>query len=190
MDDWSIIQKKDDENRNIIALYVVVAILTVTVFSIDLSIPLGVAGGVPYLMVVLITLWLPLYKNTIVPAFICSFLTILGLYFSPPGGEMWKVLTNRGLALFAIWATAFVVIQKKFMEIEREKHLSEIKVLQGLLPICASCKKIRDDAGKWNEIEVYIKERSEADFSHGICQDCYKKLYPEIYNKKNNSVPS
>ena len=59
--------------------------------------------------------------------------------------------------------------------------LSEVKALSGLLPICASCKKIRDDTGYWNQIETYIRDHSEADFSHGICPDCAKKLYPEYF---------
>ena len=59
--------------------------------------------------------------------------------------------------------------------------LSEVKALSGLLPICASCKKIRDDKGYWNQIESYIRDHSEADFSHSICPDCAKKLYPEYY---------
>ncbi len=58
-----------------------------------------------------------------------------------------------------------------------EKALSEIKKLAGMLPICSSCKKIRDDKGYWNQIETYIKERSEAEFSHGICPECSDKLY-------------
>ncbi len=63
---------------------------------------------------------------------------------------------------------------------EQSKVLSEIKILSGLLPICASCKKIRDDSGYWNQIESYIKTHSEADFSHSICPDCMKKLYPDF----------
>ena len=59
-----------------------------------------------------------------------------------------------------------------------EKALKEVKRLSGLLPICAHCKKIRDDKGYWKQIEIYIQEHSEADFSHGICPDCAKKLYP------------
>lgn len=55
----------------------------------------------------------------------------------------------------------------------------KIKVLRGLLPICSSCKKVRDDNGYWNRIEVYITERSEAEFSHGVCPDCSRKLYPQ-----------
>lgn len=62
---------------------------------------------------------------------------------------------------------------------EKEKVLSEVKVLSGLLPICAWCKKIRDDQGYWNQIEAYINSHSEAEFSHSICPDCMKKYYGE-----------
>ncbi|RWX51762.1 Cache domain-containing protein [Candidatus Electrothrix marina] len=65
-----------------------------------------------------------------------------------------------------------------------QEAMSKVKVLSGFLPICASCKKIRDDKGYWNQIESYIREHSEADFSHGICPDCAKKLYPELYEEK------
>ena len=61
-----------------------------------------------------------------------------------------------------------------------QKALSEVKTLQGFLPICANCKKIRDDAGYWNQIEGYIQDHSDAIFSHGICPDCAKALYPDI----------
>jgi cytochrome bd-type quinol oxidase subunit 2 len=61
-----------------------------------------------------------------------------------------------------------------------ETALSEIKTLSGLLPICASCKKIRDDKGYWNQIESYIRTHSSAEFSHSICPDCIKKLYPDF----------
>ena len=60
------------------------------------------------------------------------------------------------------------------------KALKEIKTLSGLLPICASCKKIRDDKGYWNQIEDFIQQRSDAQFSHAICPACAKQLYPEL----------
>lgn len=62
--------------------------------------------------------------------------------------------------------------------------LDKIKTLRGLLPICASCKKIRDDKGYWNQIETYIQSHTEADFSHGICPECAERLYPEFSNKE------
>jgi PleD family two-component response regulator len=61
-----------------------------------------------------------------------------------------------------------------------QEALSTIKTLSGLLPICANCKKVRDDKGYWKQIEAYVQEHSEAEFSHGICPDCAKKLYPEF----------
>jgi len=64
---------------------------------------------------------------------------------------------------------------------ELQGALDEIKTLRGILPICANCKKIRDDQGYWNQIEAYISDHSEAEFSHGICPECAKKLYPEFY---------
>ena len=63
---------------------------------------------------------------------------------------------------------------------ELKKALSEVKTLRGFLPICSICKKIRDDQGYWNQIESYIRDRSEAEFSHGICPGCAKKHYPEM----------
>ena len=66
---------------------------------------------------------------------------------------------------------------------ELQKALREVKVLRGLIPICASCKKIRNDGGFWQQLEEYIGEHSEAEFSHGICKPCVKKLYPGVYQE-------
>jgi len=84
------------------------------------------------------------------------------------------------------------ITARKKIEVEREhlidelkKNLERVKLLSGLLPICASCKKIRDDKGYWNQIEAYIRDHSEADFSHGICPECAKKLYPDFYREKD-----
>jgi hypothetical protein len=68
---------------------------------------------------------------------------------------------------------------------ELQEALAKIKKLSGMLPICASCKKIRDDKGYWNQIESYLLEHSEAEFSHSLCPDCMKKLYPDFADNKN-----
>jgi DNA-binding response OmpR family regulator len=62
-----------------------------------------------------------------------------------------------------------------------QQALDQVKKLSGLLPICANCKKIRDDQGYWQDVAVYIRDHSEAEFSHGICPDCMKRLYPDFY---------
>lgn len=79
------------------------------------------------------------------------------------------------------------IAMRKRSQAEREKLIEElqdalrkIKTLKGLIPICASCKKIRDDSGYWNQIEVYIRDHSDAEFSHGICPECSARLYPEL----------
>jgi hypothetical protein len=65
-----------------------------------------------------------------------------------------------------------------------EQVLQELRTLQGLLPICARCKKIRDDRGYWNRLEQYLEEHAGAKFSHGLCPDCYKEMYSQIASEK------
>jgi len=65
-----------------------------------------------------------------------------------------------------------------------QQALASVKTLSGLLPICASCKKIRDDRGYWNQIESYIRDHSEAQFTHGLCPECLTRLYPEVFNRE------
>ena len=73
-----------------------------------------------------------------------------------------------------------ILLFVKCLIIQLQKALKNIKTLSGLLPICASCKKIRDDKGYWNQIESFIKSHSNAEFTHGICLECAKKLYQDI----------
>ena len=72
-------------------------------------------------------------------------------------------------------------------KLELKELLSQVKILSGFLPICSSCKKIRDDNGYWNKIETYIRNHSEAEFTHGICPGCAEKDYPELYSKESIS---
>jgi PAS domain S-box-containing protein len=87
------------------------------------------------------------------------------------------------------------ITEHKRAEEEREKLIHElqdalgkIQTLSGLLPICSWCKKIRDDEGYWNQIETYIGDHSEAEFTHSICPECMKKHYPDLADKKNKEV--
>lgn len=99
-----------------------------------------------------------------------------------------EVITLQGEQV--ILAAIADITQRKQLERERE-HLienlqgafSEVQALSGLLPICASCKKIRDDTGYWNQIEDYISRHSEAEFTHGICPDCAKEFFPVRHKK-------
>ncbi len=89
---------------------------------------------------------------------------------------------NAALRFVAFYVFAVAVARIKLnveeersLNVELSRSLSRVKQLQGLLPICAWCKNIRNDAGYWEQVEVYIRNHSEADFTHGICPECQKK---------------
>lgn len=87
-----------------------------------------------------------------------------------------------------------IVIQQRNEQIEiqrqeLEEALQKIKTLSGLLPICSSCKSIRDSEGYWHSLEAYIEEHSDAAFSHSLCEECLKKLYPKVYAKMKQNTP-
>ncbi len=74
--------------------------------------------------------------------------------------------------------------EQERLALELREALSQGRALRGLLPICTSCKKIRNDKGYWEQMEMYISERSEADFTHGICPECAQRIYPAYYKKE------
>ncbi|MHB8067789.1 MAG: PAS domain-containing protein [Desulfobaccales bacterium] len=99
---------------------------------------------------------------------------------------------NRTGAIIGASTIARDISDRKRAEAEREKlilelqeALAQVKTLSGFLPICSSCKKIRDDQGYWTQLEAYIRDHSEAEFSHCICPACAKKLYGEFLDEEN-----
>lgn len=64
---------------------------------------------------------------------------------------------------------------------EMRTVIDEVKTLRGIIPICAHCKKVRNDQGYWKQVELYIQDHSEATFSHGLCPDCVAKHYPDVF---------
>jgi two-component system CheB/CheR fusion protein len=73
------------------------------------------------------------------------------------------------------------ITERRRAEDALQKAFDEIRTLQGIIPICAKCKQIRDDHGFWSQVEVYIRDHTEAEFSHGLCPECAKELYPDLY---------
>lgn len=135
------------------------------------------------------------FKNTLeVEGAIRQFETQL---LNKDGIPLWASISARAVRNDAgaiIYYEGFVenITERKMIEEEREKlilelrnALTQVKILHGLLPICASCKKIRNDKGYWEQMEVYIRDNSEADFTHSICPECAEKMYPEFYKKRN-----
>lgn len=77
-----------------------------------------------------------------------------------------------------------LAVQNSLIYSKLKDALAKIEVFGGMLPICASCKKIRDDKGYWQQVEVYIRDHSEAEFTHGICPECKKKFYPDFADEE------
>lgn len=298
-------------------------VLTLGTFLLDSLLPVGVAGGVPYVVVVLISLWSPDRRYTITVAACCTLLVTIGHVYSDGTGDVRVALLDRALAVVAIWAAALLSLRRKTIEdrlrqsearyasivayaglgivmidgngridsvnpaaatifgiapkdfvgknfvefvasryrtelkdylitylntkersiIQRDievqglrkgeitfpmeisvgevpvpgqslfvvvvrditershteqervrligelkKALADVRTLGGLIPICASCKKIRDDQGYWEQIEVYIRDHSDAQFSHSLCPECVKTLYPELKDEDESAA--
>ena len=157
------------ENPRLTALTIALGAI---VFLLDLLTPMGVAVPMLYSGLVLLGLWSPHPKFALIAASLATVLSLLGAFISPPGGVVWIGLVNRLMALLIIWTTAFIVLRYKRAE-------QATKILRGLLPICASCKKIRDDKGYWKQLEEYMEQHSEAHFTHGMCTECMAKWETE-----------
>ncbi|MDP6388149.1 MAG: response regulator [Candidatus Pacebacteria bacterium] len=104
-------------------------------------------------------------------------------------GYILKPVNNRELQCNIEMALYKHKAEKKLKQFNKELQdsLAKVKLLSGLIPVCANCKDIRNDEGYWEQIETYIKDHSEAEFSHGICPKCVKKLYPEISDKNEDT---
>ena len=124
-------------------------------------------------------------------------------YLRKDGESLWAHLTataipnNDGKPELGMAMIEDISESKKF-QTEREEMISQlqtalsnVKTLTGLLPMCSWCKKIRDDQGTWSEVEVYVKQRSNADFTHGVCPDCQTKIRKGFWvGSKEKDKPS
>jgi preprotein translocase subunit YajC len=116
---------------------------------------------------------------------------LLILFFTSESNIIIQALVRVAIFIGIAGVVTFLSTQRKRADEERKRlilelqeTLDKVRMLSGLLPICASCKRIRNDKGYWEQIEIYIRDHSEAEFTHGICPECREKLYPELYKKK------
>ena len=121
--------------RGTVALVALAGMLASVIFSVDLLLPLGVAGGVPYAGMVLIGLWSRWRPLIIVLAVLGSVLTVLGYLYSPAGGEPWVVITNRGLAIAIIWVAAIMALQRKRWEAKLRHSEAQMRLVTDALPV-------------------------------------------------------
>lgn len=113
------------------------------------------------------------------------------------------LLNEKGLPIAVATTERDITEQKQSIKVKNElikelqktnsqlqKALAETKTLRGIIPICMICKQIRNDKGFWEQVEVYVHNHTEADFSHGICPNCLQEKFPKVYKKKLLSAPT
>ncbi len=162
------------KERTSLLLVATVVTSAAGIFVFDLLTPMGIAAGVLYVVPVLVALRSPQRLFVFGVGVGCTILTIVGFIVSPPGGIVWMAGVNRALSIFAIWVTGILSLQQKQAE-------EQIQLLRRLLPICSSCKKIRDDKGYWSQVERYLETNTRAVLTHSICPECVEKWYPELH---------
>jgi len=152
-----------------------------TTIAIDFLSPLGVAAGVLYSGSILLVSQLHRKKSIWSLSISCSLLILLGAGFSSTSvSPIWVVVFNRLLSLVVVWISASVLLHRETLRAREENARMRIRVLEGLLPICMSCKKIRDENNQWHQLEGYITNHSEALFSHVYCSECADRAKREL----------
>ncbi len=143
-----------DDIRKRRRVVIAAVVLAGFVFIFDIILPLGVAGGVPYVAVVLISLWSPKRSDVFAMALICTALTVLGYFVSPAGGEFWKVFTNRALAVFALWVTALVGVGRMRAESALRSSANQLAEAQGIAHLGHWRLDLTKDDLYWSD-EIY-----------------------------------
>lgn len=171
---FDIIAKKESKN----IFYIMIALV---VLVIDFYTGKNIRFPILYIIPVGIAAW---YNQKTMAYILAVFLSLSRFGFHIPWQEMDSLSSagiNTGIRISALVLYAYLVDRTSWQTRELKKR---VKLLEGILPICASCKKIRNEQGKYENMETYISDHSDAEFSHGICPECAQELYPEFSKKK------
>jgi hypothetical protein len=148
---------------------------------IDVATPLGVADWLIEVILVWVSTVFGTAREMYTVAAIGTVTILAGIWTSPATQVSFLVgVMNRLVAIAATWTMVQVAVKMRAAEAEREAAAVHIKVLQGLLPICAGCKAIRSSTGDWQRLEKYLTDNSEAKLTHTYCPACAAKFYEEI----------
>jgi len=143
--------------------------------AVDAITPLAIADWLVEIALVYVAATRGGRLETILVALAGTGCTIAGLWTSPADGvPVWMGVLNRMAAIGIIWLIVHLARKRSLAEVQ-------IKVLRGLLPICASCKRIRHGDDQWQNLESYISVHSEATFTHTLCPGCFEKYHAEIH---------
>ena len=150
------------------------------IIGIDLFTPPQILLGIFFVLPVLIAGWYNGLRWALVLSFTLPFVRFFIATFIEP---LWDVSYNIINAIDRFVVLSIVSLITAKLSISTKRLHQEVKVLEGLIPICANCKKIRDQNQEWQPLEKYITERSDVQFTHGLCPDCMKLLYGDYVKK-------
>jgi hypothetical protein len=155
---------------------------------LDAKTPLGVADWLFEVLLVWVAVTWGASEEMIVIAIAGTATMLAGIWTSPDTlVPLWIGALNRIVALGVIWTMVHVARARLIAEAARARAAAEIKILRGLLPICASCKRIRCETNQWHSVEAYISEHSEALFTHTYCPECLRIYFPEMSDSAGES---
>ena len=158
----------------------VCGVLILAIAALDTVTPQGVAEAVLYATVILAAFRSPSARVIVGFGVACTLLTAVGFYLSPGGGELWTSVANRGIAVLAIW-TAVVIglrwqrLARENLRLAAEREAALTRALEQFIPICAWCKKVRNERDEWGSLERYVAARTDSTFTHGICPECFRE---------------
>jgi len=166
---------------------IVTLVLSGGTFLLDLMHPAYITPVVPYLGAVLVASLSGRRTVTFGITVLCSVLLVIGFQQAEQGepslsSQIALVQCVTVICLLGIFLLHRIYVVRQRNEAMRELSdaLQRLKVLHGMLPICSSCKKIKSDKGEWRQLEGYIQEHSEAEFTHGLCNDCADLMYSQF----------
>lgn len=149
--------------------------------ALDAVTPLGVADWLIEVLLVWVASTFGSRRETRIIAAVGTLTMVLGLWTSPTADvPFWMAALNRLVAITVMWTMVVSAERRRAAEEAAEHAAAEIKVLRGLLPICAECKAIRNTEGEWQRLESYLSTHSEAQLSHGLCPECAAKYMAEL----------
>jgi hypothetical protein len=150
------------------------------ILLLDLFTPRSLKFPILFVLPVALSAWFCSTRLAYVLAVLLPFGRFLIATFMEVPADVAPNIANALIRVGVLGLLAFLIAQTV-------RQSREIKVLRGHLPICMWCKRIRNEGGRWEKLETYIAEHSEADFSHGLCPECKQEHYGDLFDKKRNT---
>jgi hypothetical protein len=164
-----------------------VLVLVAGTFALDVTQEARIATGIPYAAVVLIASFSGNRIVTFVTVLVVVAAMVIGYQLTAAAEAPWPEFIDRVQAVAVVCLLAIFLIHRIYVVRQRNQAVTELtetlqrlKLLHGMLPICSSCKKIKTNHGEWTQLESYIQSHSEAEFTHGICNDCAELMYGQF----------